>query len=103
MAKAAAAAAADEGIGENAHRAFNDPPVDFDTKESFVVATLSETCRAQQVHEGWCTAVQKVPGTAITITVNQILKARSIVCVVPGERKAEAVKCALECECSPRT
>lgn len=30
------------GIGENAHIAFNDPPADFDTRESYIVVNLDD-------------------------------------------------------------
>jgi glucosamine-6-phosphate deaminase len=83
------------GIGENAHLAFNDPPADFADKALFTVVELSETCRAQQVHEGWFKAIEDVPQTAITATIRGILGARSIICVVSETRKAQAVKCAL--------
>src|SRR6478735_11178892 len=41
------------GIGENGHLAFNDPPADFDTEEPYLVVTLDEDCRRQQLGEGW--------------------------------------------------
>ena len=41
------------GIGENGHLAFNDPPADFDTREPYLVVSLDEACRRQQVGEGW--------------------------------------------------
>jgi len=37
------------GIGENGHLAFNDPPADFDTEEPYLVVTLDEDCRRQQL------------------------------------------------------
>ena len=40
------------GIGENGHLAFNDPPADFDTHEPYLVVSLDEPCRRQQVGEG---------------------------------------------------
>jgi glucosamine-6-phosphate deaminase len=88
------------GIGENAHLAFNDPPADFETQASFMVVELTETCRAQQVHEGWFDTVADVPQRAITVTISEILKSGRIICTVPGVRKAQAIKCAL---CAPVT
>ena len=41
------------GIGENGHLAFNDPPADFDIKDPYIIASLDEKCRMQQVGEGW--------------------------------------------------
>lgn len=80
------------GIGENAHIAFNDPPADFETQESYIVVNLDERCKRQQVGEGWFATVDDVPKQAISMTVSQILKSRCIVSVVPYGVKAEAVR-----------
>jgi len=90
------------GIGENGHLAFNDPPADFETDEPYLVVNLDEACRRQQLGEGWFASLDEVPQQAIMMSVQQILKAREIVCVVPDARKARAVRnCLLE-EISPR-
>lgn len=89
------------GIGENAHLAFNDPPADFETREPYLVVTLDRACRMQQVGEGWFASLDDVPEQAISMSVNQILQARTIVCVAPEVRKAEAVRASLEGEISP--
>ncbi|HKW18448.1 MAG TPA: glucosamine-6-phosphate deaminase [Terriglobales bacterium] len=82
------------GIGENGHLAFNDPPADFETDESYIVVDLDEACRRQQLGEGWFKNLDEVPRRAISMTVRQILKAHEIICIVPDARKAEAVaKC----------
>ena len=83
------------GIGENAHLAFNDPPADFDTEEPYIIVNLDEACRRQQVGEGWFKSIQDVPSRAISMSVQQILKANSIVCTVPDEHKAKALKAAV--------
>ena len=49
------------GIGENGHLAFNDPPADFDTREPYLVVSLDEACRRQQVGEGWFSELESVP------------------------------------------
>ena len=89
------------GIGENGHLAFNDPPADFETSDPYIVVRLDQACRMQQFGEGWFPSVEAVPQTAISMSVQQILKSRSIICTVPDERKAPAVKRALEGEISP--
>lgn len=86
------------GIGENGHLAFNDPPADFDTEEPYLVLPLDERCRAQQVGEGWFDEIGDVPARAYTMSVNQIMKSRSIIACVPDERKAEAVQRCLSAE-----
>lgn len=79
------------GIGENGHLAFNDPPADFETEAPYLLVDLDDRCRRQQVGEGWFSSIAEVPKQAISMSVRQILKTGSIVCVVPDERKAEAV------------
>ena len=89
------------GIGENGHLAFNDPPADFETDEPFIVVDLDERGRRQQVGQGWFSSLEEVPRTAITMSIRQILKARAILCLVSGTRKAEAVMLCLEGDISP--
>ncbi|MCP4189503.1 MAG: glucosamine-6-phosphate deaminase [Planctomycetaceae bacterium] len=79
------------GIGENAHLAFNDPPADFDTQVPYLVVDLDDACRKQQLGEGWFPTFEDVPKQAISMSVQQILKSKSIVCTVPDQRKAQAV------------
>lgn len=80
------------GIGENGHLAFNDPPADFETEEPYIVVELDEACRRQQMGEGWFSTLEDVPRKAISMSVKQIMKSKSIVCTVPDKRKAQAVK-----------
>jgi glucosamine-6-phosphate deaminase len=89
------------GIGENGHLAFNDPPADFETDEPFIIVDLDERGRRQQVGQGWFSSLEEVPRTAITMSIRQILKARAILCLVSGTRKAEAVKLCLEGDIGP--
>lgn len=80
------------GIGENGHLAFNDPPADFDTEDPYIIADLDEKCRMQQVGEGWFDGIDDVPMQAISMSIRQIMKSKSVICSVPDKRKAEAVK-----------
>ncbi len=79
------------GIGENGHIAFNDPPADFDTDEAYIVVRLNDTCRKQQVREGWFATEDDVPKEAVSMTVNEIMKCERIVSIVPRAVKADAV------------
>ena len=90
------------GIGENGHIAFNDPPADFETETPYLVITLDEKCRRQQLGEGWFPTLEDVPERAISMSVRQILKSRAIINTVPDLRKAEAVRDALEGELTNR-
>lgn len=89
------------GIGENGHLAFNDPPAEFDRKEPFLVVDLDEECRTQQWREGWFDSLEEVPRRALSMSIGQIMKSAAIVCTVPDERKAAAVRASLEGEVSP--
>ncbi len=89
------------GIGENGHLAFNDPPADFETEEPYVLVELDEDCRMQQVGEGWFHGLDDVPTHAISMSIRQIMKSKSIICTVPDERKAVAVKNCLHGEITP--
>jgi glucosamine-6-phosphate deaminase len=89
------------GIGENGHIAFNDPPADVTTTDLVHVVALDEACRQQQVNEGHFPTIADVPTSAISLTIAGILAARRVVAVVPEQRKALAVRCALQSPISP--
>lgn len=84
------------GIGENAHLAFNDPPADFETEDPYLLVTLDEACRRQQMGEGWFPTLADVPERAISMSIKQMLKADTLILCVSDTRKAEALKGALE-------
>lgn len=89
------------GIGENGHLAFNDPPADFETEEPYIVVNLDDDCRRQQLGEGWFPTLDDVPRQAISMSIRQIMKSKHIVCTVPDERKAVAVKNTVKSVISP--
>jgi len=89
------------GIGENAHIAFNDPPADFETKEAYIVVNLDESCKRQQVGEGWFPTIDDVPSQAISMTVHQIMRSEVIVSCVPHRVKAKAIKAFFENDVTP--
>jgi glucosamine-6-phosphate deaminase len=89
------------GIGENGHLAFNDPPADFETEEPYLVVDLDEACRRQQLGEGWFESLDDVPRRAISMSVRQIVKSRTVICTVPDSRKAEAVRNTIEGPVTP--
>ena len=89
------------GIGENGHLAFNDPPANFEAPDPYLVVDLDEVCRQQQVNEGWFSKLEDVPNKAISMSVQQILRSKEIIAVVPDARKAPAVRACLEGEISP--
>ena len=89
------------GIGENGHVAFNDPPADFATEQPYIVVDLDDACRHQQLGEGWFPMFDAVPSRAISMSVRQIMKSAAIVCTVPDQRKAMAVRGSVEGEITP--
>lgn len=84
------------GWGENGHIAFNDPPyANFNDPVWVKVVQLAEISRKQQVGEGHFDSLDEVPTHAITLTIPALLAPRSVLCIVPEARKAEAVRACL--------
>jgi glucosamine-6-phosphate deaminase len=84
------------GIGENGHLAFNDPPVaDFDDHRDVKVVPLDLASRRQQVGEGHFATLDDVPTHAITVTIPALVRAGSVLVIVPEARKAQPVHDAL--------
>lgn len=85
------------GFGENGHIAFNDPLVaDFQDPEAVKRVRLDEISREQQLNEGHFPSMEMVPKEAITLTCPALMGAETWICSVPDQRKAKAVRCALE-------
>jgi glucosamine-6-phosphate deaminase len=80
------------GIGENGHLAFNDPPADFEVRRPYLEVLLAETCREQQVREGWFSHINEVPQRAITMSISTILLSRTIISAVPHAAKAPIIR-----------
>ena len=80
------------GIGENTHLAFNDPHVaDFNDQKAVKIVDLDLECRQQQVNDGCFGSIGEVPTHALTLTIPSLYKATYVYCIVPGEKKANAV------------
>ena len=85
------------GIGENGHLAFNDPGVaDFNDSKLIKVVALDQECRRQQFDEGWFKSIDTVPKNSPYFDHPNHYECQHISCFVPEERKAHAVKNALE-------
>ena len=84
------------GIGENGHLAFNDPPADLNDPQTVKVVDLDEACRQQQVNDGCFPDFNSVPKRALTLTVPALLSGKKMFVIVPGPRKAAAIKHTLE-------
>lgn len=80
------------GIGENGHIAFNDPhEANFADPRWVRETTLDERCRQQQVNDGEFATLEQVPKSAYTLTIPALMSSATLVCIVPNERKAQAV------------
>ncbi len=80
------------GVGVNGHLAFNDPPdARFEEKVTVKVVALAQDCRIQQVEDECFAKLSDVPQEAVTVTIPALLAAGSMICVVPGALKKDAV------------
>src|SRR5690606_13188470 len=82
------------GLGENGHIAFNEPDDSLSIGTSIVDLT-EETIK---VNSRFFDSPEEVPKKAITMGIGSILKARKIILLANGERKAEAIRNILKCE-----
>lgn len=76
------------GIGENGHIAFNEPGTPFDTPTHIVELTES-TRNANKIY---FENEEDVPTHAVTMGIGSIMRAKEIILVASGSKKAEAVK-----------
>ena len=74
------------GIGNNAHIGFNEPAREF-TNGSFEVKLTESTLEANKRYF----PDRDMPHYALTMGVGQIMKAKSIILIATGEKKAKAV------------
>ena len=87
------------GVGENGHLAFNDPAVaDFDDPKTIKIVELDDACRQQQVNDGCFATFEDVPKQAMSLTMSYIRSVPDVICVVPNDRKADAIDRALNGE-----
>jgi glucosamine-6-phosphate deaminase len=89
------------GIGENGHIAFNDPPADFELSDLVHEVALDNACRMQQWQEGHFPSLEMVPTHALSLSVKALVRPRHLLTIVPGPRKAAAVRAALEGPVTP--
>lgn len=82
------------GIGVNGHIAFNEP-ADSLSMGSFIVNLTNETISA---NSRFFDSIDEVPKRAISMGIGNIQKAKKIVLLANGKRKAEIIKKILEDE-----
>lgn len=82
------------GIGENGHIAFIEP----DTSLPIATSVVDLTEDTINVNSRFFDSVDEVPNTAISMGIGSIFKAKSILLLANGRRKANAINDILECK-----
>ncbi|MFZ3588963.1 glucosamine-6-phosphate deaminase [Bacillus sp. DJP31] len=75
------------GIGQNGHIGFNEPNTPFSSRTHIV--NLAESTRL--ANSQYFTKLEDVPKQAITMGIQTIMEAKSILLLVSGQKKAEAL------------
>jgi glucosamine-6-phosphate deaminase len=90
------------GIGANGHLAFNDPSVaDFRDPRTVKLVKLDLENRRQQFEDGHFPSLEAVPPYAFTLTIPAIRSARNLLCLAPGQGKADTIRKLLEGKIDP--
>jgi len=76
------------GIGNNGHIGFNEPDISLNTKTHLVNLT-AKTIRA---NSRFFNTAQEVPKKAITMGIGTIMRARNIILLANGKRKARVIE-----------
>ena len=76
------------GIGSNGHIAFNEPGTPFEL-ETHIVKLTDKT---RQDNKRFFNSIDEVPTHAMTMGIKNIMQAKSIVMLISGANKADAVK-----------
>ena len=81
------------GVGANGHLGFNEPSVaDFQDSYMVKLVKLDTINHQQQVTQGHFPNLESVPKYAFTLTIPTICSAKQILCLAPGQNKANVVK-----------
>ena len=80
------------GIGSNGHIAFNEPGSSLGSRTR--IKTLTE--RTIKDNARFFASLQEVPHHAITMGIGTIMEAKELIILANGEKKAEAVRAAVE-------
>ena len=85
------------GIGGNGHIGFNEPGTPF-TQETFIVELTEKT---RQDNKRFFQSIDEVPTHAITMGIQNIMKAKKILMLISGTSKADTVVKLLSGEITP--
>ncbi len=86
------------GLGSNGHIGFNEPNTPFDSVTHLVKLTENTIKDNSRLFQ----SIDEVPKTALSMGIKNIMNAKSIVMVVSGKNKAEAVKGMVKGEITPK-
>ena len=86
------------GLGSNGHIGFNEPNTPFDSVTHLVELTENTIKDNSRLFQ----SIDEVPKTALSMGIKNIMNAKSIVMVVSGKNKAEAVKGMVKGEITPK-
>ncbi|HZK40292.1 MAG TPA: glucosamine-6-phosphate deaminase [Atribacterota bacterium] len=75
------------GIGDNGHIGFNEPDISLNTQTHLVNLTV----KTIQVNSRFFNTPQEVPKKAITMGIGTIMRARKIILLANGKRKARII------------
>lgn len=85
------------GVGSNGHIGFNEPGTSFDSLTHVIdlqEQTLKDNAR-------FFDSIEDVPTQAITMGIASIMKAKKIVLIATGEKKAKAIQAMIKGEITP--
>ena len=85
------------GVGRNGHIGFNEPADTF-SDGSFKVKLKQSTIEANSIYFD----ENPMPRYALTMGIGTIMKAKKIVLIATGEKKAKAIKAAIQGEVTPQ-
>ena len=85
------------GIGGNGHIGFNEPGTPFN-QETFIVKLTDKT---RQDNKRFFNSIDEVPTHAITMGINNIMKAKKILMLISGLNKADTVVNLLKGDITP--
>lgn len=88
-------------LGPNGQLAFQSGPADFATEKPYLIVGLDDLSRSALVNENGFATLAEVPERAIAISIRQLLKAHTIVCVAQDALTSEAVRRCVEGPISP--
>ena len=76
------------GIGDNGHIGFNEPDISLNTQTHLV----NLTTKTIQANSRFFNNVQEIPKQAITMGIGTIMRARKIILLANGKRKARVIE-----------